>query len=130
MVDENYVYVYLRDDMPPQTREMVTPCADGYTVYINAALDEKHRIEAYEHALAHIENGDFDIDNISTAQEIEARAHRILPEAVWKEELERLRKERNKIKKALRRKERQIKFLQEQGYDLFLAAENKYLEPR
>jgi len=129
MVDENYVYVYLVD-MPPQTHEMVTPCADGYTVYINAALDDKHRIEAYEHALRHIENGDFDIDNIADVQQIEARAHKILPEAEWKNELERLRKERKKIKAALRRKERQIKFLQEQGYDLFLAAENKYLEPR
>jgi len=129
MVDENYVYVYLVD-MPPQTHEMVTPCADGYTVYINAALDDKHRIEAYEHALRHIENGDFDMDNIADVQQIEARAHKILPEAEWKNELERLRKERKKIKAALRRKERQIKFLQEQGYDLFLAAENKYLEPR
>jgi len=130
MVDKNYVYVYLRDDMPPRTHEMVTPCADGYTVYIDASLDNEHRIKAYEHALEHIESGDFDVDNTYTAQEIEAKAHRILPEAVWKEELDRLRKERKKIKAALRRKERQIKFLQEQGYDLFLAAENKYLEPR
>ena len=53
MVDENYVYVYLVD-MPPQTHEMVTPCADGYTVYIDASLDDKHRMEAYEHALRHI----------------------------------------------------------------------------
>ena len=129
MVDENYVYVYLVD-MPPQTHEMVTPCADGYTVYINAALDDKHRIEAYEHALRHIENGDFDMDNIADVQQIEARAHKIQPEVEWKNELERLRKERKKLRAALRKKERQIQFLQAQGYDLFLAAENQYLDPR
>lgn len=128
MVDRNYVYVYLRDDMP--VNEMIAPCADGYTVYINAKLDREHQVKAYEHALSHIENGDFDINNIDDVQQIEARAHKILPESVWKEELDRFRKERKKIKAALRRKERQIKFLQEQGYDLFLAAENKYLEPR
>lgn len=128
MVDRNYVYVYLRDDMP--VNEMITPCADGYTVYINAKLDREHQVAAYEHALSHIENGDFDIDNVDDVQQIEARAHRILPEVEWKNELDRLRKERKKLKAALRKKEKQIQFLTEQGYDLFLAAENQYLEPR
>ena len=123
MVDENYVYVYLVD-MPPQTHEMVTPCADGYTVYIDASLDDKHRMEAYEHALRHIENGDF-----GALREV-INALRIQPEVEWKNELERLRKERKKLKAALRKKEKQIQFLTEQGYDLFLAAENQYLNPR
>ena len=120
MVDENYVYVYLVD-MPPQTHEIVTPCADGYTVYINATMDDKHRIEAYKHALRHIENGDFDIDNIATVQEIEAKAHGIKIE---------INKKRKRLIAALKRKERQARFLQSQGYDLFLSAENQYLEPR
>ena len=127
MVDENYVYVYLLDNMPPHTHEIVTPCSDGYTVYIDASLDDAHRLKAYEHALAHIENGDFDIDQIRNVQQIEAEAHRILPDAALAKELEQLRKERKKLKKELRKKARQIKFLQEAGYDLFAIAEEHYL---
>lgn len=123
MVDENYVYVYLIDGMPPRTHEMVTPCADGYTVYIDAALDNEHRIKAYEHALEHIERGDFDMDNIADVQQIEAMAHKI----EYKEELARLRKERKKLKAALRKKDRQIRFLQEQGFDFMAAAEERWL---
>ena len=65
------VYVYLVK-LPPHTNEMVVPCLNGYTIYIDERLDDIHRLKAYNHALEHIRNNDFEKDNV---QEIEMRAH-------------------------------------------------------
>ena len=58
--------------LPDGIAEMVTPCADGYTVYINEKLGWEQRIAAFRHALSHIEHMDFEKANI---QEIESSAH-------------------------------------------------------
>ena len=68
MVD---MFVYIVD-LPDQVDEMVTPCLDGYTVYLNARLTYAGRVRAYHHALRHIENNDFEGANV---QEIEKGAH-------------------------------------------------------
>lgn len=68
MVD---VFVYIVD-LPDQVDEMVTPCLDGYTVYLNARLTYAGRVRAYHHAMRHIENNDFERANV---QEIEKGAH-------------------------------------------------------
>lgn len=51
---------------------MVTPCIDGYTVYLNARLTYAGRVRAYHHAMRHIERNDFERANV---QEIETEAH-------------------------------------------------------
>lgn len=66
------VYAYLTR-LPRGVREMVAPCADGYTVYIDERLSEPARLAAYNHAVLHIRNGDFERYDV---QEIEALAHR------------------------------------------------------
>lgn len=66
------IYIYLID-LPNKVHEMVAPCADGYTIYINARLSDLGRKEAYNHAMWHIVNNDFEKENI---QEIEYRANR------------------------------------------------------
>lgn len=66
------VYVYLVP-LPPAVKEMVAPCIDGFTVYINDKLDNAARIEAYNHALEHIRRDDWRKVNV---QSIEAAAHR------------------------------------------------------
>lgn len=66
------VFVYLID-LPDGINEMITPCTDGHTVYIDARLDDAHRLRAYEHACSHIDGNDFEKSNI---QQIEADAHR------------------------------------------------------
>lgn len=39
---------------------MVTPNDDGtYSIYINANLNRERQLEAYEHEVRHIVNGDF-----------------------------------------------------------------------
>lgn len=52
------VFVYLAD-LPDGINELVSPCADGFTVWIDQNLDDFHRKEAYMHALKHIERDDF-----------------------------------------------------------------------
>lgn len=67
------VFVYLID-MPCKVHEVVTPCEDGsYTIYLNARLDYYGRVKAYNHAMRHIVNNDFESnEDVNT---IERRAH-------------------------------------------------------
>ena len=127
------VYVYLVDDIPTKTHEMTTPCADGYTVYIDARLNHESQLKAYEHALKHIKNGDFDIEHRDdNVQAIELSAHE--PSQVTKvdkfeKEIEKLSEERKKIKYKLRHYQKRRKFLESIDYDFFAAAERRYLDP-
>lgn len=60
-------------DFPVKGKEMVMPNEDGsYTILINARLSQIGRMKAYEHALKHILNDDFEKDDI---QQIELNAH-------------------------------------------------------
>lgn len=58
--------------LPNGIKEMVAPCPDGYTIYIDVRLDVQQRISAYNHALRHILSGDF--ERFDT-QAIEMLAH-------------------------------------------------------
>lgn len=64
------VFVYLTH-LPHSVKEVVLPCYDGYTVYIDEGLDEISQMKAYCHALSHI-HCDFNKTNV---QEIEWEAH-------------------------------------------------------
>lgn len=69
MADNVYVYII---DLPDRVNEMITPCLDGYTVYLNARLTYAGRVRAYHHALRHIDKNDFEK---CIVQEIEKDAH-------------------------------------------------------
>lgn len=69
-MDNIYVYIV---DLPDRIDEMVTPCADGYTVYLNARLSYTGRTRAYCHALRHIERNDWSKADV---QMIESDAHK------------------------------------------------------
>lgn len=71
MTDDIFIYVV---DMPISVHEAVLPCFCGYTVYINSKLSYRERVKAYNHAMKHIENNDFECEE--DIQTIEARAHR------------------------------------------------------
>lgn len=62
------IFVYLVN-LPDGIHEMVTPCCDGFTVYIDSKLTCTERQKAYLHALDHIKRNDFEKENV---QEIEA----------------------------------------------------------
>lgn len=65
-----YVYTV---KLPKGINEMVTPGADNsYTIYINEDLPPDKQMAAYQHALRHCEQNDFDMLNV---HEIEGKAH-------------------------------------------------------
>lgn len=67
----NDIFVYLVD-LPPKVAEMITPCENGFTVYLNSRLSYQDRVKAYMHALKHVERNDWNKDNV---QMIEKEAH-------------------------------------------------------
>jgi len=58
--------------LPDGVNEAVMACADGYTIYINEDLSQRGRIEAFVHAMKHIDRNDFYRGDV---QQIEAEAH-------------------------------------------------------
>lgn len=66
----NDIYVYIID-MP--VNEAVCPSgACSYTIYINARLSAEAQREAYNHAMRHIQRGDWERYDVQT---IEKEAH-------------------------------------------------------
>ena len=117
-MDDIYVYVV---NLPPGINEMITPCGDGnYTVYLSAKLSSIGQQRAYEHALRHIQNHDFQKTDV---QQIEAEAHGLItPEMQVKEDPRKKRYEamrrknalaRKRIQKQLARKQKQVEYLME-----------------
>ena len=71
-MDNLFVYVV---QLPPDVPEMVAPCADGYTLYLNDNLGPAGRARAYRHALEkHIKGDDF--QKGGDVELIEFRAHK------------------------------------------------------
>ena len=68
------IYIYLVD-LPSCVNESVISGVDSFTIYINRNLSESKRLEAYNHAMKHIEMGHFDISCDKDVQEIEYEAH-------------------------------------------------------
>ena len=60
-------------DMDVLVGEQITANSDGsYTIFLNARLSHERQMEAYAHALRHIQNRDFSRDD---ADAIEKEAH-------------------------------------------------------
>lgn len=64
-MDNYYVYI---TKLPGRIREYVTPCIDGYTVYISDELEQEQRIEAFHHAVRHVERGDFEKEDVQVIE--------------------------------------------------------------
>lgn len=99
MTQDVNVFLY---NFPNNGREMVVENEDGsYTILINSKLSDVGREEALRHAIGHIENNDFEKNNV---QEIEFDAHNmdmaqeiqptISPEIM--ERIKRIQRERKK----------------------------------
>lgn len=121
-------------NFPTPGKEMVVQNEDGsYTVLINAKLSQNGQLKAYQHALNHINNGDFEKSDV---QDIEFQAHELssatpvpVPVSIYEKRIKQIQRERKKIQKALNDKEKEIDFILEfLGPDyLFKAAEHKWL---
>lgn len=101
-------------NFPTPGNEMVVQNEDGsYTILINARLSQDGQLKAYQHALSHINNEDFEKTEI---QNIEYQAHdsnlaektALVPVNKYKKNIKRLQRERKKIQKALKEKKKEI----------------------
>ena len=70
MTDDIYVYYV---PLPDGINEAVLSCPGGYTIYLNEKLSMAGMKRSYQHALHHIQNGDFYRTDV---QEIENQAHK------------------------------------------------------
>lgn len=122
-------------NFPSPGKEMVVQNEDGsYTVLINAKLSQDGRIKAYEHALNHINNGDFDKTDV---QSIESQTHGLkvpedftpAPVSMYEEPIRQSKKKRKKIQMALREKEKESAIIMDlYGSDLYFRhLESKWL---
>lgn len=120
-------------NFPNNGREMVVPNEDGsYTILINSKLSDEGRLHAYEHAMKHITDNDFEKDNV---QIIEAAAHSTSevkpegnkPNCKYADKIEQIRKRCAKIQAKMKKAEKRVDFLQEYGGDMFSRAEHYYL---
>lgn len=109
MDDTIYHYVV---NLPPKINEMVTPCADGYTVYISDRLDHEGQLRAYAHALEHIKNNDFASEE--DIQSIEAKAHKQTTEKPAQPKI-RKKKKLSQWEKYHRKQQRKEKALAKMG---------------
>ena len=66
------IFVYFAP-LPDGVHEMVVPCLEGYTVYIDENQDDFGRARSYLHAIDHIRENDHEKTDV---QSIEAHAHK------------------------------------------------------
>ena len=119
-------------DMDVMIPEQITKNSDGsYTIFLNARHTQENRIAAYQHAIEHIERGDFDTD-YGDVQEVESEAHGLIAK---KEETQNIvaltpppprKRKRRKNRKHERYVHERAAFLMEH-YDMFAMAEHNYL---
>lgn len=111
------VNVYLMN-FPTKGKEMVVPNEDGsYTIFLNARLSYEEQLKAYQHAVDHIKNQDFQKSNV---QEIEATAHKMIsppvlevrPKNKYEDRIKRIQRKRKKIQKQLAQRQKAIEFIQ------------------
>lgn len=130
MTQDVNVFLY---NFPNNGREMVVENEDGsYTILINSKLSDVGREEALKHAIKHIENHDFEKNNV---QEIEFDAHSaeaaqeihpaISPEIM--ERIKRIQRERRKINRLKRKNQSKVDFMANNNVDFFSLAERNFL---
>lgn len=111
--------------------EMVTVNEDdSYTILINARLSYEGQLKAYEHALRHINDDDFQKEDV---QSIEYNAHqldtkKVVPEPAQKylERIKELQKERRRIQRQIKKDQERVKFIMDNS-DLYKLVEHQYL---
>lgn len=113
MTPDADINIIVMDFKNVKTKEMVTGNEDGsYTIFINARLSYESQLEAYKHALKHINNNDFEKTDV---QQIEAIAHE-QEKPIKKEELSEFhRRILSEIKKSRRRIQRELRKIEERN---------------
>lgn len=116
-------------DLPTTVHSFVRANPDDtYTIVINARLSNDARLEAYNHELEHIKNGDFDYDINSDVDQIELQAHALItPDPEPAAPVVRKRKRRKRRKNNTWKKRREL--LGILGMDTYDIHEQHWLDP-
>lgn len=126
------VNIILLDFHERSGREMVVENEDGsFTIFINSRLSKQGQIDAYYHAKRHIDNNDFEKNNV---QSIETAAHELkipinaerIPESRYLARIKTLQRRRKKIQKQLREYREDMAFLESCGGGLDSFARGEY----
>ncbi len=112
-------------------REMVVPNEDGsYTILINSRLTYASQLEAYEHAIRHINNHDFEKSDV---QSIEYSAHELppaeeapVPARQYIERIKKLQAEQRRIQRQIKKDQERVQFIMD-NCNMFKRAEKQYL---
>ncbi len=118
----NDTFVYFAS-LPAGVDEIVVPCLDGFTVYIDENLSLDRQKKAYTHALEHIANGDFDYDNTASVHEVELKAHHIdvpkqkpiMSQTEIQRRISNLRKRHNKLMRECTKQRKRTELLRQIG---------------
>lgn len=133
MIPDADISIVVMDFKDTKTKELVTENSDGsYSIFINARLSYESQLKAYEHALTHINNNDFENTDV---QQIEIIAHD-QAQPIKKEELSEfhqrilseIKKSRKRIQAELRKIEERNAWLEENDPGFFERMEGYNLE--
>lgn len=61
-MDDFYTYLV---ELPDGIDEAVMPCLGGYTIYLDSRLSPDKMEQAYNHAMEHIANNDFEKSDVN-----------------------------------------------------------------
>lgn len=98
-------------------REMVVENEDGsYTIFINARLSYASQLEAYQHAIGHIQNNDFEKSDV---QSIETLAHQLphhseakpVPTTCYEKKLRSIRRRKKRFQRQFAELEKHLDML-------------------
>lgn len=127
------VNIIVTDFQNTKNREMVTENQDGsYTIFINAKFSHETQLEAYRHAMKHIENEDFeksDVQIIETiAHKADAPIQKENPSDFQKRILDELRCSKKRIEKERKRIKERNDWLKENAPDIYEKMKMKAFE--
>lgn len=121
------VNVVLLDFKTSKGNEMISANEDGtYTILINSRLSYAGQLKAYEHAIKHIQQNDFEKNSV---QKIEYEAHsNIMAMSAndFADHIIALREERKRLQKRIKRDQERINFINE-NCKMFIQTESQYL---
>lgn len=125
------VNVTVMDFKTCKGKEMVIPNEDGsYTILINSRLTYASQLKAYEHAMKHINDNDFEKSNV---QSIEYSAHELpspeetpMPAHQYIERIKKLQAAHRKIQRQIKKDQERVQFIMD-NCDMFKRSENHYL---
>lgn len=125
------VNVIVIDFKTSKGKEMVVPNEDGsYTILINSRLTYDSQLKAYEHAMRHINNNDFEKSDVQpieySAHELSSNEEITVSAQQYVEQIKKIQAERRRIQRQIKKDQKRVQFIRD-NCDMFRRAENQYL---